>query len=371
MRIALVASGGFDESGRERVIPSLLWLIERLARQHDVFVYVLRYHHAPRRYPLLGATIQDLGRPDGLRAQYAAVVSALQRDAPFDIVHGYWGMPAGLVAAAAGRRLGIPSVVTCDSGEFVSLPSVPYGLQTTWRHRTAVALATRLANAVTVCSNYQRALASAVGVRTRVIPIGVDTAHYSAGPALTSGPPYRLLHVASINPVKDHATLLHAVRRLRDDALPLHLDIVGEDTLNGAVQRLAASLQLDDCVTFHGFQPADRLADFYRSADLFVLPSQHEAAGVVLLEAAACGVPVVGSAVGYLSDWSPDKATSVAPGDHAALASAIEQLLNDPARRERQARAAQAWVLAHDADWTAATFDALYHELTGRPTQPL
>ncbi|MGC4081373.1 MAG: hypothetical protein QM736_04475 [Vicinamibacterales bacterium] len=56
MRIAFVATGGFDRSGQDRIIPSLLWLIERLARTHDVTVYVLRYHDTPCRYPLAGAT---------------------------------------------------------------------------------------------------------------------------------------------------------------------------------------------------------------------------------------------------------------------------------------------------------------------------
>jgi len=124
MRIALVVTGGFDRSGRERVIPSLLWLVERLARRHEVFVYVLRYHDKPCRYNLAGATIQDLGRPKGLCRQYAALSSAMRADCPFDIIHAYWGLPAGLLATIIGRRLGVPSVVTCDSGEFVALPRI-------------------------------------------------------------------------------------------------------------------------------------------------------------------------------------------------------------------------------------------------------
>src|SRR5712671_1591033 len=121
MRIALVVTGGVDRSGRHHVIPTLLALIERLARRHDVVVYVLRYHEHASTYALLGATVRDLGRPSGLRQQYARVLAALKQDGPFDVVHGYWGLPAGLVAAAAGRRLAVPSVVTCDSGEFVAV----------------------------------------------------------------------------------------------------------------------------------------------------------------------------------------------------------------------------------------------------------
>src|SRR5476649_545704 len=70
MRIGLVVSGGFDRSGRERVTPSLLWLVERLARRHDVHVFVLHYYPEPRSYSLLGATVHDIGRvagPPGFR----------------------------------------------------------------------------------------------------------------------------------------------------------------------------------------------------------------------------------------------------------------------------------------------------------------
>src|SRR5499427_7785047 len=65
MRIGMVVTGGVDASGRERVVPALLWLVERLARRHDVHVFALHYYREPRTYPLAGATIHDLGRVDG------------------------------------------------------------------------------------------------------------------------------------------------------------------------------------------------------------------------------------------------------------------------------------------------------------------
>src|SRR5215813_8817052 len=80
MRIAIVVTGGVDRSGRERVIPALISFIERQARRHEVVVYALRYHERPCTYPLVGATVHDLGRPRGLRRQYGALVRALGRD---------------------------------------------------------------------------------------------------------------------------------------------------------------------------------------------------------------------------------------------------------------------------------------------------
>jgi glycosyltransferase involved in cell wall biosynthesis len=365
MRIALVVTGGFDESGRERVIPSLLAFVERLARHHEVVVYVLRYHDRPRTYPLLGATIHDLGSPRGLRRQYAALLAVLRRDGSFDVVHGYWALPAGLAAAAAGRRLGVPSIVTFDSGELVAIPEIQYGLQLRWRQRLAVGATIKLASRITVCSRAMESLARAHGISADVIPLGVDVGQFT--PARGGGGPHRrLLHVASLNAVKDQRTLIHALARVIDRLPDVHLDVAGEDTLGGAVQALARQAGVDRHVTFHGVLPTDSVIALYQRADLLVLSSRHEAAGVVVLEAAACGVPTVGSRVGYLADWASDRAVAVAPADHVALADAITDLLEDAPRRERLAAAARAWTLDHDADWTAREFERVYRDLAGR-----
>ena len=366
MRIAFVAAGGFDQSGRERIIPSLVWLVERLARRHDVFVYVVRYHDVPCRYQLAGATICDLGRPRTFRQQHAALMAAMRQDGPFDVIHGYWPQPAGLLAVAAGIRLGIPRIVTFDSGEFVSLPRIGYGGQMSWRGRLGVSLAGRLATRTTVCSTFQAGLARAHGVEPDIIPLGVDTALFTMHERAAGGPPYRLLHVASLNPVKDQDTLLQAVQLLRTRSLDVRLDLVGEDTMQGALQARAHELGLDEVVTFHGFRSSDEIVPLYHRADLFLLTSLHEAAGVVLLEAACTGLPIVGSAVGYLADWSPERAAGVAPGDPALLADAIDGLLHDPKRRQEMSRVAAAWARQHDADWTAAAFEGLYHQVVGR-----
>jgi glycosyltransferase involved in cell wall biosynthesis len=225
-----------------------------------------------------------------------------------------------------------------------------------------VQLAGRLATRTTVCSDFQRALARHHGLDPAVVPLGVDIKLFALRAPIPDGPPYRLLHVASLNPVKDQRTLLKAVACLRDRSVDVTLDIVGEDTLNGALPQLSRELGLEQVVRFHGFLPSEQLVPFYNRAHLFVLTSLHEAAGVVLLEAASAGVPVVGSAVGYVADWAPDRAVAVSPGHHGELANAIVGLLNDPERRTALSTAAAAWARRHDADWTAKQFEDLYVE---------
>ena len=82
------------------------------------------------------------------------------------------------------------------------------------------------------------------------------------------------------------------------------------------------------------------------------------------LEAAASGLATIGSAVGYVADWSPEAAVAIPAGDDVALAEGILSLLGDPARRERLAREAQLRARACDADWTAKAMEQLYQEAT-------
>jgi glycosyltransferase involved in cell wall biosynthesis len=373
MKIALVVPGGVDRTGRERVVPVLLWLVERLARRHDLHVFVLDYYPRPCEYALLGATIHDLGRvtgPIGFRRFRIErrLDAALRAHGPFDLVHAYWGMPAGIVATRVARRLHVPVVVTLSSGELVRIDDIGYGLQRRWSTRRAIDAIVRDASAITVPTEYMASLPPLRERPPAVIPIGVDASLFPRA-SRVEGPPWRLVRVASLNRVKDYPTLLHALAHVVSDssiARDTHLDIVGEDTLGGDVQRLAAELDLDRHVTFHGVQTIDRVATFYTRAHLNVVSSRHEASNATMLEAACTELPTVGTAVGYVADWHPDRAVAVPPGDPHALAAAIVDLLCDRERRARIGRAARQWALAHDADWTADEIDHLYARLTQR-----
>src|SRR5262245_53130510 len=337
MRIGLVVAGGVARGGREHVVPALLWLVEALAKRHDVHVFVLDYYPDPCTYPLLGATVHDLGRaqgPRGVRRLQMAkrLATALAAGSAFDVLHAYWAVPAGTATISASRALGIPAIVTLDSGELVRCDDIAYGLQRRWIDRRAVRSVIRGAAALTVTTQFMKALAVSHGANPDVIPLGVDSAAFPLTER-TDGPPWRLIRVASINRVKDYTTLLEALALLARTVPGIHLDIVGEDTLGGAMQSLAEALGIREHVTFHGALPTERVSAMYSAAHLNVVSSRHESANVSVLEAACTGLATVGTAVGFVADFAPERAIAVPVQDAAALSRAIADALRDRPRR--------------------------------------
>ena len=371
MKLALVVPGGVDRSGRERVIPVLLWLIERLARRHEVHVFALRQYPEPCDYELLGAHIHNIGQFGSgaglaLFQQYRRFSACVdQHGKSFDCFHGFWAGPPGLFAALAARRQRAPCVLSLMGGEVVALPEIHYGMQCHWRSRLLVHWCARLATQVTVATPYMQALAERCHIAADIVPLGASRPVINSDSLPQSlNQKKHLLHVASLNLVKDQTTLLRAMRRILDAGADVQLDIVGEDTLNGAMQRLCTAAGLDANVSFHGFLPQDTLPPLYQAADLFVLPSRHDAEPVVVLEAALYGLPTVGTPVGFIADWAPERARAVPIGDDKALAEAVLALLADNPLRVQMGRQARLWAQAHDADWTANQFESRYQRLS-------
>jgi glycosyltransferase involved in cell wall biosynthesis len=171
------------------------------------------------------------------------------------------------------------------------------------------------------------------------------------------------LHVADLSLVKDQEMLLMAASQLRAKKIAFVLELIGQDGLRGAVQRRSHELGLEECVRFTDFLPQRELRERMCAADLLVVTSRHEAGPIVALEAAASGVPTIGTNVGFLSDWAPGAARVVAIGDSIGLANGIADLLADEEQRLLLASRAQEKAVAENADVTALRIRNLYSEL--------
>jgi glycosyltransferase involved in cell wall biosynthesis len=388
VKLALIVPGGFGHEGSGNVIPVLSTLATELSTRHEVHVFAFSSQAAVSQYRLGNVLVHlvndvslfrdlplhrralELGR---LTRQLVEEVRDAAARSPFDLLHAFWATESGLLAGLLGRWMRVPVVLSVCGGEAVWLPDIRYGGCGSAVGRALNRFTLNLANEVTIGSAFARSfLRYPAQRRAQVIPLGVDCRKFDAPPYRAPGPPWRLLHVASRNAVKDHTTLLRAfaevVVRLKD----VWLECVGDDTLAGAVESQARALGLGPRVRFRGFLLHDDIAPLYRSAHLLVLSSRYESQAVVVLEAAAAGLPTVGTAVGLLPTLSPEAARMVAPGEPTALADAVCTLLLDETTRRALGARAQSFAKAHDVAWTARSFEKSYERLVrNRRSEPL
>jgi glycosyltransferase involved in cell wall biosynthesis len=367
LKIALVVPGGVDRSGEARVIPALLALLGRLAAEHEVHVFATDQEPAPGSWMLEGARIHNLGAPRTFwRA--ASAIRAEHLAKPFDVIHAFWSGRHGALAVGSGALLGVPSVVHVAGGELVALRDIGYGGLRTWHGRLLQSAVLRAATLVTCASLPIVALAAERGVKAERVPLGVDRRRWPARLPVRRTPEetVRLIHVASLNRVKDQRTLLAALRLLAERGRDFHVDVVGEDTLGGQVQALAAKLDLQPRMTFHGFLTQRELRPIVEAAHIAVMSSRHETGPLALLEAAVAGVPTVGTAVGHIAEWNPRAALAVPCADPPALAAALAALIDDEDLRLRIAAEALAHASREDADCTAQRYNEIARHLAAQ-----
>ena len=364
MNIALVVPGGVDRSGTERVTPALLWQIERLSRRHKLHVFALRQDTEPGEWSLRGAPVHSIGTRGGRRRRLLASFAKHHADHRFDVIHAFGGGP-GVYAAFLARFHRTPLVLQFTGGELASLPDIEYGSWRTRRGRMALRFAARSARVITVASEPMRRLAESHGIQAEIVPLGValDAWPPRSPVARNQGSHARLLHVADLNRVKDHHTMLAAARALRDAGLNFHLGFAGVDTLEGTIQRAASDMGLTDIVKWHGRLDRKSLRSVMENSDLLVLASRHEAGPLAVLEAAVAGVPTVGTAVGHIAEWTPHAAVAVPCRDALALSSAISSVLENESQRIAMASEAQRRAIQHDADYTAGRYEQLYQSI--------
>lgn len=280
----------------------------------------VRVHY--RRLPVPGTTTLLAGW-----VHLAGVRTLLRSGFRPDVIHAHVYY-AGARAVLLGKLLGIPVVITEHSTEFPRRALTRRGY---WEARFAMGRA----QAVLPVSENLRDAIKAYGIRARfrVVP-NVFRADLFYPADATSGQrnghePKRLLTVALLAEKKGISYLLEAVARLRRDRQDFRLDIVGDGEIRGRLEAQAAELGVADLVQFHGVKPKEEVARFMRQCDIFVLPSLVEPFGVVVIEALACGKPVVVTDSGGPGEIVNDSTGLVVPpGDAQALATALNDMLD-------------------------------------------
>lgn len=235
-------------------------------------------------------------------------------------------------------------------------------------NRLRYLLAPLIGTFVTVSSDMRTWLTDTVGIAPRKVSVirnGIDIARFRPAPMpAAAGPTFTIGTVGRLDPIKAQSDLVDAfimlLQRHRDSPVRLRLVIIGEGPLQSALAAQIGAAGIDESVWMPGARRD--IAEIMRSLDVFVLPSISEASPITLLEAMACGVPVVATRVGGVAELlGATRGTLVAPSDPAALAAALQRYLDEPSTARRHADVARAFVVDHyNIDATAAAYAALY-----------
>ena len=206
-----------------------------------------------------------------------------------------------------------------------------------------------------------------------VIRNGIDSGRWPfARRRPRTGPP-ELLYLGRLEYEKGVHDAIAALPRIRRSHPGTTLTIAGDGTQQDWLTEVARKHRVLGAVRFAGLVDHDRMLELLHRADVAVLPSHYEPFGIVALEAAAAGAPLVTSTVGGLGEAviHGETGLSFPPRDVAALSAAVRAALDDPAAAQRRALAARER-LTSDFDWhtVAAETAGVYLAAKRRERQP-
>ncbi len=290
-----------------------------------------------------------------LKVMQASEGLGTEWDVPFDAVHAnYW--LSGLAGHLIKHRLNLPLVSTFHTLDRVKAEASPEEVEADAHHLRAEAEAAIIRCSDTVlasCSVEAAQISDLYGAdpsRIRIVAPGVDHAFFGPGDRRQarralglSGEGPLLLFVGRIQPLKGVAVAVQALSALTPDHPDARLVVVGGPSgPQGGVEvarteALVDELGLRDRVVFVPPQPHELLSTYYRASDVCLVPSRSESFGLVALEAAACGTPVVASDVGGLRSLIDHGRTGylVEEPTPAAFAAWVRQILAEPLLAER------------------------------------
>jgi D-inositol-3-phosphate glycosyltransferase len=307
---------------------------------------------------------------------------------PFEAVHAnYW--LSGIAGHALKHELDLPLVSTFHTLDRVKAELVPEEVEADMPHRRAEAEAAVIACSDAVlasCSVEAAQIAELYGAdpaRIAVVPPGVDHAFFGPGHRPQArralGLPADgtlLLTVGRIQPLKGIEVAIRALAELCAGSRegrggPFRLVLVGGPSGPHGEQELARLLRLADDLLVGGNltlvppQPHELLSSYYRAADVCLVPSRSESFGLVALEAAACGTPVVASAVGGLTTLVDHGRTGylVESSDPVAFAAHARRIVEEPLLAERQSTASVLRARGYTWRETAARLREIHDEL--------
>ena len=285
--------------------------------------------------PRIGRSLHGLAWYASLMAQRGAQL----RRQRYDLLLASWGYPDAVGTARLARKLGLPYVVKVHGSDLNVQANQPL-------HRPQIASALRGARAVIAVSDALAGKARELGVdpgRVHLLYNGVDSARFLPGDraaarralALPADAPL-VLYVGNLKPAKGCVDLLEAFPAVLAHHPRARLAFVGSGAAGATLGRRAQQLGISDQVLLAGARAHVQLPIWMQAADVLSLPSHNEGVPNVVLEAMACGLPVVATRVGGIPEVLPGHAGILVPAhDHQALGRALADALQRDWSRDR------------------------------------
>jgi glycosyltransferase involved in cell wall biosynthesis len=288
-------------------------------------------------------------------------IAQLTKTCPVSLIHANAGGLCSWAAICVARRYNIPCVVTYQGSEVHR--GLAHHRKGWWLCRDSFRLADLNLPVSRQLESILKLYAEPTG-RCEILYRGVDQTRFFPPPKLTEYP--RALFVGRISTAKGVFDLLSAWTKVRLSSPNALLTIVGQDITKGHFLRQARALGVDKSIVLTGPVPLSRVADLMRQSRLLCLPSHGEGTPNTVMEALACGLPVVATRVGGIPDIVEHEKTGllVDKGDVEGLAAALNCLLCDAGRSARMGQDAQDYARQHlDARKTVKRLVELYGEL--------
>lgn len=312
-------------------------------------------------------------------------VFLLKNARDLDVLHTRGPITLGLLAKRLSQKLNIPIIGTFDtplshyvrhyiplagslkpSRYFLSKLANRYSIWFYNRCRVVVAPSR-------ITGDWLRKLGCRREIR--VISNGVDTKKYNPRnrseairKRFCPGNGFFILHVGRVTREKRIHVLIKAAESLHKRGVKFKLVIAGDGPARAELQKVVREHGLSGCVLFTGYVPEEDLPLYYASADLFVTASTVETEGIVLLEAMASGIPIIGANAGGIPELINDDENGFLfePGNHEMLSNLIEVTLNDGYLKRKMGRLNRAATEGYSIERTVDEIEKLYKELDAR-----
>jgi glycosyltransferase involved in cell wall biosynthesis len=356
-----------EPGGAEQIISTLS--LQLRARGHKVYLVCLRdkgFMPVPQeRFDAAGVEVESLNKNDGVSWQVLRDLASYARARRIQVIHTHNPLVHHYGVAAA-RLAGIPVVINTVHGTS-TLDMGPWAKLLYW---SCCRITSRV---VSVCDAVERVVRSRFHLSARqcaVIPNGIDTQELAQLPPRPPDGHFVFGTMARLVPVKDHASLLSAFAKVREQQPNCRLEILGDGELEEELKGQAIRLGIGSFTTFHGW--SSDIGTFLRRLDAFVLSSKSEGLPLTILEAMAAARPIVATSVGGVPEIVEAARCGwlCRPGDAAGLAAAMLQAADSSQLRqiaERGRRVAQA---RYSESAMVTSYEELFFQLLGARAVP-